>query len=443
MPNYLPYQVKRGLRIVAVKLLGAALLALAAAAAIGLATYSPLDPSPFSSSTFKTTNAAGPAGAYIAATLLYAFGGAGALVVTAGVFAAGLALTRSKPPAHPPIMTASLAIIATFSASLAATFFDAGGLAGAASLAAIGATGYIGIAVFLLAAVIAAAAIFAMLNVKLSSLAKVRLAAPTPKRIPVKPRAQEKPKPRPSSSPKPTPAARTSSSYRLPPTSLLDEPKRDSSAASSDEVNRKMGKMLEDTLAEFGLEVKVAHIRPGPVITLFETEVGRGIKTSRITSLSEDIARNMAAHSTRVALIPGTNRIGIELPNMKRKMVYLKEQLESDMFATTAHALPISLGSDTSGAPVFVDLAKMPHLLIAGTTGSGKSVGVNAMILSLLYKYSPDEVKMIMIDPKMLEFAVYNDIPHLLIPVVTEPVKAVAALKWAVREMEDRNRNLS
>ncbi|MCL2439785.1 MAG: FtsK/SpoIIIE domain-containing protein, partial [Alphaproteobacteria bacterium] len=230
--------------------------------------------------------------------------------------------------------------------------------------------------------------------------------------------------------------------YRLPALSLLNESPREVSH-NNDEANRKMGRMLEETLAEFGLETRVAAIRPGPVITLFEIEVGKGIKTSRITSLSEDIARNMSAYSTRVAHIQGTNRIGIELPNIKRGMVFLRDQLASTAFKETDYALPISLGSDTSGKPVFVDLAKMPHLLIAGTTGSGKSVGVNGMILSLLYHYTPDEVKMIMIDPKMLEFAMYNDIPHLLIPVVVEPVKAVAALKWAVREMEERNKNMS
>ena len=232
-------------------------------------------------------------------------------------------------------------------------------------------------------------------------------------------------------------------SYILPTTDLLNPVKADKNINNNEEINIKKAKMLEGILTEFGIEGKITNIKTGPVITLFEMEPGRGIKTSRITSLSEDIARNMSALSARVAVIPGTNKIGIELPNTHRKTVYLREQFESNTFEHTEHILPISLGNDTSGNPVFVDLAKMPHLLIAGTTGSGKSVGVNGMILSLLYKYTPDECKFIMIDPKMLEFSVYNDIPHLLIPVVIDPIKAVAALKWAVREMEERNRNMS
>lgn len=250
--------------------------------------------------------------------------------------------------------------------------------------------------------------------------------------------------------PAPTPQPKTEkriitkkSSYILPTTDLLTPVKADKNINNNEEINIKKAKMLESILTEFGIEGKITNIKTGPVITLFEMEPGRGIKTSRITSLSEDIARNMSALSARVAVIPGTNKIGIELPNTHRKMVYLREQFESNIFENTEHILPISLGNDTSGNPVFVDLAKMPHLLIAGTTGSGKSVGVNGMILSLLYKYTPDECKFIMIDPKMLEFSVYNDIPHLLIPVVIDPIKAVAALKWAVREMEERNRNMS
>ena len=235
----------------------------------------------------------------------------------------------------------------------------------------------------------------------------------------------------------------TKTNYILPTTDLLNPVKLDKNLSNNEEINRKKANMLEGVLTEFGIEGKITNIKTGPVITLFEMEPGKGIKTSRITNLSEDIARNMSALSTRVAVIPGTNKIGIELPNTHRKMVYLREQFESNTFKQTEHILPISLGNDTSGNPVFVDLAKMPHLLIAGTTGSGKSVGVNGMILSLLYKFTPDECKFIMIDPKMLEFSVYNDIPHLLIPVVIDPIKAVAALKWAVREMEERNRNMS
>lgn len=231
--------------------------------------------------------------------------------------------------------------------------------------------------------------------------------------------------------------------YILPTVDLLTKVKPEKSENLNDESNIKKARMLENILREYKLEGKITNIKAGPVITLFEMEPGPGIKTSQIKSLNEDIARKIESISTRIAVIPGTNKVGIELPNLHRKMVSLRNQFESDTFKNSEHKLPISLGADTGGHPVFVDLATMPHLLIAGTTGSGKSVGVNGMILSLLYKYTPDECKFIMIDPKMVEFSIYNDIPHLLIPVVTEPAKAVAALKWAVIEMEERYRNMA
>lgn len=231
--------------------------------------------------------------------------------------------------------------------------------------------------------------------------------------------------------------------YILPTVDLLTKVKPEKSENLNDESNIKKARMLENILREYKLEGKITNIKAGPVITLFEMEPGPGIKTSQIKSLNEDIARKIESISTRIAVIPGTNKVGIELPNLHRKMVSLRDQFESDTFKNSEHKLPISLGADTGGHPVFVDLATMPHLLIAGTTGSGKSVGVNGMILSLLYKYTPDECKFIMIDPKMVEFSIYNDIPHLLIPVVTEPAKAVAALKWAVIEMEERYRNMA
>ncbi len=231
--------------------------------------------------------------------------------------------------------------------------------------------------------------------------------------------------------------------YILPTIDLLTKVKIEKNENLNTESNIKKARMLENILREYKLEGKITNIKAGPVITLFEMEPGPGIKTSQIKSLNEDIARKIESISTRIAVIPGTNKVGIELPNLHRKMVSLRDQFESDNFKNSEHKLPISLGADTGGRPVFVDLATMPHLLIAGTTGSGKSVGVNGMILSLLYKYTPDECKFIMIDPKMVEFSIYNDIPHLLIPVVTEPAKAVAALKWAVVEMEERYRNMA
>lgn len=231
--------------------------------------------------------------------------------------------------------------------------------------------------------------------------------------------------------------------YHLPTVDLLVKIKEEKSEDSNTESNIKKARMLENILREYRLNGKITDIKAGPVITLFEMEPGPGIKTSQIKGLNEDIARKIESISTRIAVIPGTNKVGIELPNLHRKMVSLRDQFESNTFKNSEYKLPISLGASTNGQPVFVDLATMPHLLIAGTTGSGKSVGVNGMILSLLYKYTPDECKFIMIDPKMVEFSIYNDIPHLLIPVVTEPAKAVAALKWAVLEMEERYRNMA
>jgi DNA segregation ATPase FtsK/SpoIIIE, S-DNA-T family len=196
-------------------------------------------------------------------------------------------------------------------------------------------------------------------------------------------------------------------------------------------------------LDDFGVKGQIVKVRPGPVVTLYELEPAPGIKASRIIGLADDIARSMSAVSVRVAVVPGRNVIGIELPNARAETVYLRELLASEAYERTSAKLTLVLGKDIGGAPVIADLAKMPHLLIAGTTGSGKSVGINTMILSILYRLPPDQCKFIMVDPKMLELSIYDGIPHLLAPVVTDPRKAVMALKWAVREMENRYRNMS
>jgi S-DNA-T family DNA segregation ATPase FtsK/SpoIIIE len=201
--------------------------------------------------------------------------------------------------------------------------------------------------------------------------------------------------------------------------------------------------MLEGVLDDFGVKGQIINVRPGPVVTLYELEPAPGIKSSRVISLADDIARSMSAISARVAVVSGRNAIGIELPNSKRETVYLRELLASETFEKTNQNLSLALGKNIGGEPIFADLARMPHLLIAGTTGSGKSVGINTMILSLVYRLTPEQCKLIMIDPKMLELSVYEGIPHLLSPVVTDPRKAVVALKWAVREMEDRYRKMS
>ena len=197
--------------------------------------------------------------------------------------------------------------------------------------------------------------------------------------------------------------------------------------------------MLED----FSVKGDIINVRPGPVVTLYELEPAPGIKSSRVIGLADDIARSMSAISARVAVVSGRNAIGIELPNQRREMVYLRELIACEDFVRSNHKLAIALGKTIGGEPVIVDLARMPHLLVAGTTGSGKSVAINTMILSLLYRLKPEECRLIMVDPKMLELSVYDNIPHLLTPVVTDPKKAVVALKWAVREMEDRYKKMS
>jgi len=230
--------------------------------------------------------------------------------------------------------------------------------------------------------------------------------------------------------------------FDLPDTDLLATPKQRVAQTDAQTLHA-MSRQLETVLADFGVQGEVLSARPGPVVTLFELEPAAGVKSSRVVGLADDIARSMSATACRVAVIPGRNAIGIELPNAKRETVFLRSLLNSPSFAGTQGDLPLALGETIEGDPFAADLTKMPHLLIAGTTGSGKSVGINAMILSLLYRHTPDECRFIMIDPKMLELSVYEGIPHLLHPVVTDPKKAVVALKWTVREMEDRYRRMS
>ncbi len=232
--------------------------------------------------------------------------------------------------------------------------------------------------------------------------------------------------------------------FELPPLSLLAEPRAKGLADEHrPERLEAMARRLEGVLEDFGVKGDIINVRPGPVVTLYELEPAPGIKSSRVISLADDIARSMSAISARVAVVPGRNAIGIELPNESRETVYLREMLASADFEKMKGKLPICLGKTIGGEPIVADLARMPHLLIAGTTGSGKSVGINTMILSILYRMTPEDCRMIMIDPKMLELSIYDGIPHLLTPVVTDPQKAVVALKWAVREMEDRYRKMS
>jgi DNA segregation ATPase FtsK/SpoIIIE, S-DNA-T family len=232
-------------------------------------------------------------------------------------------------------------------------------------------------------------------------------------------------------------------SYTLPSLDLLDPPPSVAVPKLDKASLEANARLLESVLDDFHVKGQIVAVRPGPVVTMYELEPAAGIKSSRVIQLAEDIARNMSALSARVSVIPGRTVMGIELPNAHREAVVFQEMVGSDSFADQKGALPIILGKNISGDPVIADLAPMPHLLVAGTTGSGKSVGLNCMILSLLYRLTPDQCRLIMIDPKMLELSIYDDIPHLLSPVVTEPAKAIRALKWAVEQMEERYRMMS
>ncbi len=236
---------------------------------------------------------------------------------------------------------------------------------------------------------------------------------------------------------------RDPSEWELPSVELLQEPPKQNEDRVDEGALRKNAEMLHSVLNDYNVSGDIESIHPGPVVTLYELEPSPGTKTSRVVGLSDDIARSMSAVSVRVAVVPGRNVIGIELPNKKRQTVYLRDLLEGEEMEKCGAKLPLILGKDIGGHPIIADLAKMPHLLVAGTTGSGKSVAVNTMILSLLYQLPPEKCRFIMIDPKMLELSVYDDIPHLLSPVVTEPGRAIVALKWTVQEMENRYRNMS
>jgi S-DNA-T family DNA segregation ATPase FtsK/SpoIIIE len=253
---------------------------------------------------------------------------------------------------------------------------------------------------------------------------------------------EETPAPRKRAAPK-APARKSGSGFALPSLNLLAAQRASERATMPKDVIDANAASLESVLQDFGVRGEIINARPGPVVTLYELEPAPGIKSSRVIGLADDIARSMSAVSARVAVVSGRNAIGIELPNPTREKVYLRELLAGKDYAETALKLPLCLGKTIGGESVIVDLSRMPHLLIAGTTGSGKSVAINTMILSLVYKLTPDQCRLIMVDPKMLELSVYDGIPHLLTPVVTDPKKAVVALKWAVREMEGRYKKMS
>ena len=231
--------------------------------------------------------------------------------------------------------------------------------------------------------------------------------------------------------------------YEMPSLDLLKEVDENEQNYIPDNVIEKNRNTLSDALKQFGVEGEIENVRTGPVVSIYELKPAPGIKTKRVISLAPEIAREMSVASVRIAVVPGKNFIGIELPNDNRNTVYLREILESSNFQEEEKGIPLSLGKDIGGSPIIADLSLMPHLLISGTTGSGKSVGINGMILSILYKFKPEDCRLIMVDPKMLELSVYDGIPHLLTPVVTNPKKAVVALKWVVREMEERYKKMA
>jgi S-DNA-T family DNA segregation ATPase FtsK/SpoIIIE len=264
----------------------------------------------------------------------------------------------------------------------------------------------------------------------------------------VRPAPRSTPRVAPSAKPKAPPPEQATldlpvEGWRTPPLDLLSPTPPRVAGGPSPEALQANARMLEQVLSDYGVSGAITEIRPGPVVTLYELEPAPGTKSSRVIGLADDIARSMSVVSVRIATVPGRSVMGIEMPNVKRETVWLREMLTSEEYQRAGASLPLILGKNIGGTPIIADLARMPHLLIAGTTGSGKSVGINTFILSLLYKHSPAECRFIMIDPKMLELSVYDRIPHLLAPVVTEPPKAIGALKWTVREMERRYRAMS
>jgi S-DNA-T family DNA segregation ATPase FtsK/SpoIIIE len=485
-------------------LAGLAVIAFGLALAAALLSYNPVDPSFNSATDAAATNISGRPGAYLADLLLQGFGLASALLVPI-FLASGLRLVAGRPIRRPrravlltlgALLLASISLGLAWPAAVGALDAGAGGVVGLSAahlvsampwpagfdpaLAAIGGAllfGLTALGLFIwglgpsrdeLAAI---SGLFAFRrgfaddeDADVWEQPAERTAAPARGSVQERRAAKENPLPAPDAEPEaiqrriagqaPRPQPKRDTPDRqptlqlgdradLPPISLLKPPPKGVVPGLDEAALEQNARLLEAVLDDYGVKGRIVGLAQGPVVTLYELEPAAGIKASRVIGLADDIARSMSAVSARVAVIPGRNVIGIELPNLKREMVSLSELIAADSFHNSSATLPMILGKDISGAPVVADLAPMPHLLIAGTTGSGKSVGLNAMILSLLYRLRPDQCRMIMIDPKMLELSVYDDIPHLLSPVVTEPQKAIRALKWAVEQMEDRYRNMA
>ena len=476
---FLPERARAGLRRHAIEAGAAGLAAAGLVWLTALASYSPGDPSWNTSSPLPAANLAGSAGAWLADAGLQTFGWATAVPALA-MLAWGWRLWREQRLPAPWLRLTGLVLAMLLTpAALSLTGALSGGVVGGflanRLLGTMGLPAAMGLSLAATAAALAftagarlaeGQAVFAGLTA--GARACLRTATSLRRRKP-----DEEPAAAPPRTPKPrkrkAPASQgtpkvvaprkahggkreererqgdlalDSDGFSLPPLELLAEPDG-SHVAADEEALEQNARMLETVLQDFGVRGEILRVHQGPVVTRYELELAPGTRAARVVALADDIARSMSAVSARVATIPGRNVIGIELPNAEREIIFLRELMGSRDYERSSAELPLVLGKDISGAPIIADLARMPHLLVAGTTGSGKSVAINSMILSLLYRHTPEQVRLVMIDPKMLELSVYDDIPHLLHPVVVDPNQAVVALKWAVKEMNARYRLMS